>query len=107
MDGVDITGKKLSFCVFVKGKNPIYLLASTEAEKNKWMNQLHSVTGSSSDKVHIMDALEGIVDAAVVTDEKGIIVGINSKACEVLGYTKVHWKFIIYCCIERSNRRGY
>jgi PAS domain-containing protein len=92
----------------VKGKNPIYLLATTEDAKTKWMNQIQTVAGSSKDNLLFVDALEGIVDAAVVTDEKGIIVGLNSKACEILGFTKVsNIVFMIHGTLERGNRSRY
>lgn len=66
----------------------IFLSASNEKEFKEWMGALKSQCRLSKFEQTLENTLKAINDAALLTDDAGIIVSINQPATELFGWTK-------------------
>eukprot|EP01117_Protostelium_nocturnum_P012594 TRINITY_DN4634_c0_g4_i1.p1 TRINITY_DN4634_c0_g4~~TRINITY_DN4634_c0_g4_i1.p1 ORF type:complete len:199 (+),score=46.85 TRINITY_DN4634_c0_g4_i1:92-688(+) len=86
-----LTGSKYSFALFNETeKDPLFLMASSEAEMLEWNSVLMGICKSHemdfiSEDQNLLDAFN---DAVIITSETGTITGANDNALELFGYTK-------------------
>lgn len=94
MNAEGISGKSKTLALFIASKSPIILRAETQGEQKLWLDALVQATKQAAKGANIesddtiIQTMEGVLDGAVITDEKANVMGFNKSAEAMFGYTK-------------------